>query len=56
MKGSLHLIDAPKSNNKTLFFDNEQELEKYESSLLKSENNLKNYNFDKERLENIEVR
>jgi len=54
MKGSLHLLVAPKINTKTLFFYKEDDLEKYEVSLQDKEN-TKNYNCDKERLENINV-
>jgi len=55
LKGNLHLIDAPRQNTKTLFFEQEGDLEKYETSLQKEENHQRNYNYDKERLETMNV-
>ena len=54
MKGSLHLLDAPKINTKTLFFNTEEDLDKYETSLHEKES-LNHFNLEKDRLENIDV-
>ena len=54
MKGSLHLLDAPKINTKTLFFNTEKDLDKYETTLQENES-LTHFNLEKERLQNIDV-